>query len=78
MEGAIESGERAAREILHRVGRLNEDEIFQEEPFQDGFLPDDPILYTWVESMLPSVKAFLCGCVVVGASLVAGVYNSYM
>ena len=71
MEGAIESGERAAREVLHREGRVEADDILQTEPFQDGFLPDDPITYTWIEWALPSVSSFLWVCVACGVALAA-------
>ena len=32
MEGAVQAGERAARQILHALGRIREDEINQPEP----------------------------------------------
>ncbi|XP_010837722.1 PREDICTED: amine oxidase [flavin-containing] B-like [Bison bison bison] len=32
MEGAVEAGERAAREILHAMGKIPEDEIWLPEP----------------------------------------------
>jgi monoamine oxidase len=32
MDGAVEAGERAAREILHRFGKIEENEIWQDEP----------------------------------------------
>ncbi|CAH1781670.1 unnamed protein product, partial [Owenia fusiformis] len=33
MEGAVQSGERAAREILHVLGKISSDEIWQDEPY---------------------------------------------
>ena len=32
MDGAVQAGERAARQILHALGRLNESQIYQTEP----------------------------------------------
>ena len=32
MDGAVEAGERAAREVLHALGRIKQSEIWQEEP----------------------------------------------
>lgn len=32
MEGAIQAGERAAREILYTMGKITRDQIWQEEP----------------------------------------------
>ena len=32
MDGAVEAGERAAREVLHQLGKISADKIWQEEP----------------------------------------------
>ena len=32
MDGAVQAGERAAREILYKEGRFDRDDIWQEEP----------------------------------------------
>lgn len=32
MDGAVEAGERAAREVLHAMGKISEVEIWQDEP----------------------------------------------
>jgi hypothetical protein len=32
MDGAVEAGERAAREVLLELGHIQESEIWQEEP----------------------------------------------
>ena len=32
MDGAVEAGERAAREVLHQLGMISADEIWQDEP----------------------------------------------
>lgn len=32
MDGAVQSGERAAREVLHAMGKITKEEINQQEP----------------------------------------------
>ena len=71
MEGAIEAGERAAREVLHQLGRLDDNQIYQSEPFQQDFIPDPPIDLPWLEQVLPSVGTFLWYCVYAAVALVA-------
>lgn len=44
MDGAISAGKRAAREILHVTGNLNEDEIWVEEPASE-IVPPRPFEY---------------------------------
>ncbi|XP_040851892.1 amine oxidase [flavin-containing] B-like [Ochotona curzoniae] len=58
MEGAVEAGERAAREILHAVGKIPEDEIWQPEP-ESVDVPARPITTTFLERNLPSVPGLL-------------------
>ncbi|XP_070574710.1 amine oxidase [flavin-containing] B-like [Ptychodera flava] len=76
MEGAIEAGERAAREVLHAMGKISKDEIWQEEP-ECPDLPDIPVTVPLLDRMLPSVTGllrFLGGvaliCGVVAAAIV--------
>lgn len=69
MEGAIQSGERAAREILHELGHIAASEVWQEEPAAAEW-PDVPIEPQFIETVLPSVTQFL---VAVGAVAVAAV-----
>ncbi|XP_072028190.1 LOW QUALITY PROTEIN: amine oxidase [flavin-containing] B-like [Amphiura filiformis] len=58
MDGAIESGERAAREVLHAKGVIPKDQIWQEEPeFPD--VPDTPQKMGAVMYYMPSVTSFL-------------------
>uniref|UniRef100_H0XT62 Amine oxidase n=1 Tax=Otolemur garnettii TaxID=30611 RepID=H0XT62_OTOGA len=57
-EGAVETGERAAPEILRAVGKIPEDEIWQPEPE----LVDVPVQHiptTFLERHLPSVPGLL-------------------
>uniref|UniRef100_A0A8I3PUB6 Amine oxidase n=2 Tax=Canis lupus familiaris TaxID=9615 RepID=A0A8I3PUB6_CANLF len=58
MEGAVEAGERAAREILHAMGKIPEDEIWQSEP-ESVDVPAQPITTTFLERHLPSVPGLL-------------------
>ncbi|ELU09171.1 hypothetical protein CAPTEDRAFT_202784 [Capitella teleta] len=58
MEGAVESGERAAREILHAMGKIRADEVYQSEPPAEGVnVPDLGI--TLIRRLLPSVGGML-------------------
>ncbi|XP_038070069.1 amine oxidase [flavin-containing] B-like [Patiria miniata] len=58
MEGAIQAGERAAREILHQKGLISKDEIWQEEP-ESLDIPAKPFDTSVVERLLPSIPGFL-------------------
>ncbi|XP_064615437.1 LOW QUALITY PROTEIN: amine oxidase [flavin-containing]-like [Liolophura sinensis] len=58
MEGAIQAGERAAREVLCSMGRIEQAEIWQEEP-ESLDHPAADLELTLVEKMLPSVGSVL-------------------
>ncbi|XP_049623225.1 amine oxidase [flavin-containing] B [Suncus etruscus] len=58
MEGAVQAGERAAREILHAIGKIPEDEIWQSEP-ESVDVPARPTTMTFLERHLPSVPGLL-------------------
>ncbi|GIY14061.1 amine oxidase B [Caerostris extrusa] len=58
MNGAVEAGERAAREVLHKMGKITEDEIWIEEPQSLDVIPE-PFVDTFLEKHLPSVPGFL-------------------
>ncbi|XP_056436116.1 amine oxidase [flavin-containing] [Gadus chalcogrammus] len=58
MEGAVQSGERAAREILHAMGKIPQNQIWQEEPESLDVVPR-PFEETFVERHMPSVGGFL-------------------
>ncbi|KAI8478959.1 hypothetical protein Bbelb_433180 [Branchiostoma belcheri] len=58
MDGAVESGERAAREVLHAIGKISEDQIWQEEPPSPD-VPHTPFEDNPLEKILPSVPQFL-------------------
>lgn len=58
MDGAVEAGERAAREVLHRMGKITRDQIWIEEPPSQEVMPE-PIEKCFIEKCLPSVTGFL-------------------
>ncbi|GFU52698.1 amine oxidase B [Nephila pilipes] len=58
MDGAIEAGERAAREILFNMGKINEDKIWLPEPEFEDVLAE-PFEQTFVEKYVPSVSGLL-------------------
>uniref|UniRef100_A0A670Z319 Amine oxidase n=1 Tax=Pseudonaja textilis TaxID=8673 RepID=A0A670Z319_PSETE len=57
MEGAVQAGERAAREVLHSMGRYS-GEIWKSEP-ESPDVPALPITTTFWERNLPSVPGLL-------------------
>ncbi|KAK6473519.1 amine oxidase [Huso huso] len=58
MDGAVQAGERAAREVLHSMGKISKAEIWTEDP-ESKEVPSQPITATFLEEHLPSVPAFL-------------------
>ncbi|XP_022098628.1 amine oxidase [flavin-containing] B-like [Acanthaster planci] len=58
MEGGIQAGERAAREVLHRMGKIAENEVWQDEP-ESKEVPALPFHSTFFERNAPSVPGFL-------------------
>ncbi|XP_071478560.1 amine oxidase [flavin-containing] B-like [Diadema antillarum] len=58
MDGAVQAGERAAREILHNMGKISGDEVWQEEPEAQD-MPALPFAVSWKEKFIPSVSGFL-------------------
>lgn len=58
MEGAVQAGERAAREILYEMGQISECEIWQSEPASMD-VPAFPIKTTFWERNLPSVPGVI-------------------
>ena len=76
MEGAIQAGERAAREILHALGRISESEIWQDEKDQSPEFPEIALEPMLVERLLPSVSAFLMGCGALAVGVVAWLIGS--
>ncbi|XP_041355941.1 amine oxidase [flavin-containing]-like isoform X2 [Gigantopelta aegis] len=59
MEGAIQAGERAGREILAEMGKIRSDQIWQDEPEDKEILPH-PFETSFWERHAPSVPVFLC------------------
>ncbi|GFY25091.1 amine oxidase B [Trichonephila clavipes] len=58
MNGAVEAGERAAREVLHKMGKISKDQIWLEEP-QSQDLVALPFVDSFGERFLPSVPGFI-------------------
>ncbi|XP_063811696.1 amine oxidase [flavin-containing]-like isoform X2 [Pseudophryne corroboree] len=58
LEGAIQAGERAVREILFDLGKIPESDIWMPEP-QSLDIPALPIATTFWERSLPSVESLL-------------------
>ncbi|CAM5078882.1 unnamed protein product [Eretmochelys imbricata] len=58
MEGAVQAGERAAREILFNMGKISKGEIWMPEPESED-VPAWPITTTFWERNLPSVPGLL-------------------
>lgn len=69
MEGAIQAGERAAREILYKMGKIKKEDIWQTEPPAKDIV-DIPFKRTWWERNQPSVPGFYC---LVGCTIVLGI-----
>ncbi|XP_068121702.1 amine oxidase [flavin-containing] B-like [Hyperolius riggenbachi] len=74
MEGAIEAGERAAREIMCKMGLIRQDQIWVPEP-ESVDVPALPIPTTFMERNLPSVQGLLrfMGCSVFFGTVAAGI-----
>ncbi|XP_061091643.1 amine oxidase [flavin-containing]-like [Conger conger] len=58
MEGAVQAGERAAREILYTMGQISQAEVWQTEP-ESLDVPALPFVTSFWERNLPSVPGFL-------------------
>lgn len=58
MEGAVEAGERAAREVLNALGKVAKEDIWVQEP-ECKDVPSVEITRTFLERNLPSVPGLL-------------------
>ncbi|XP_058656568.1 amine oxidase [flavin-containing] A-like [Ammospiza caudacuta] len=59
MEGAVQAGERAAREVLHSMGKISKSEIWMPEP-ESKDVPVRPFPRSFWERNLPSAPGLLC------------------
>ncbi|XP_066170168.1 amine oxidase [flavin-containing] A-like [Sylvia atricapilla] len=59
MEGAVQAGERAAREVLHSMEKISKSEIWMPEP-ESKDVPALPFPTTFWERNLPSAPGLLC------------------
>ncbi|GIX94255.1 amine oxidase B, partial [Caerostris extrusa] len=58
MDGAVEAGERAAREILCKMGKITEDKIWLPEPPSKDVVAE-PMEKTFFEEYTPSISGLL-------------------
>jgi monoamine oxidase len=58
MDGAISAGKRAAREVLHMTGNLEEDEIWRQEP-ESTTVPPKPFNYPKSYKYAPSLGSLI-------------------
>ena len=58
MDGAVQAGERAAREVLHAMGKISEQEIHQTEPPSID-VPPVPCQLTTFQLWLPTVPVVI-------------------
>uniref|UniRef100_A0A8C2TL05 Amine oxidase n=3 Tax=Coturnix japonica TaxID=93934 RepID=A0A8C2TL05_COTJA len=74
MEGAVQAGERAAREILYHMGKIPKNEIWMPEP-ESKDVPSQPFTTTFWERNLPSAHGLFCllGSAVFFSSVAAAV-----
>ena len=77
MEGAIEAGERAAREVLHAMGRIRQSEIWKDEEISPDW-PELPMEPSFVQKCLPSVPTAVIGFCCMAAGSAAGLAYYYM
>lgn len=59
INGAIQAGERAAKEVLNAQGIVPKERIWEPEAPCDDVIPEIPFKDTFMEKHLPSVGAFL-------------------
>ena len=75
MDGAVQAGERAAREVLFAMGKITADEIHQvEAPSQE--VSPVPYKLTTLQRWLPSVPVFLTLAVTAVTSLGVGIFKA--
>lgn len=77
MEGAVQSGERAAREILADLGKISHSQIHVDED-PDPEFPEKSFQVSFVEKVLPSVSTFLFFCVTIVGGIIAWSLRSYL
>lgn len=69
MDGAVRAGKRAARQVLHVSGRLDESQIWQTEP-DSATVPPKAFEYPTSHRYAPSIGSLLCGAqLLLGAAL---------
>ena len=76
MNGAVDAGERAARQVLHAMERISEDMIYQEEPPSED-VPPVPCGLTGWKLWVPSVPMLLVLTSALGLASGVGVAIAY-
>jgi len=76
MNGAIQAGERAAREVLHAMGRIDESEIWKEEEMLPDW-PELPMELPLFTKCLPSVPTAVVGFCSIATALLAWLLQHY-
>jgi len=77
MEGAIQAGERAAREVLHAMGRIDQSEIWKDEEMSADW-PELPMEPSIIQKCLPSVPTAVVSFCCVAAAAAAYVVQRYV
>jgi len=78
MEGAVQAGERAAREILHAMGRTDESESWKDEEISPEW-PELPMEPSVLQKCLPSPPTAVFGfCSALAASAAWLVFHYYV
>ena len=77
IEGAIQAGERAAREVLHAMGRIDQSEIWQDEEISPDW-PELPMELSVLQRCLPSVPTAVVGFCSVAAASAALLVHYYI
>lgn len=74
INGAVQSGERAAREVMAALGRLSADQIEQIEPNSVEYPPEGPYDTSLLEQFAPSASGFLRSVILI-STLTAAAYG---
>jgi len=75
MDGAIDAGERAAREILFAFGKCRKQDIYEDGQLAE--LDGEPQL-NFAQKLVPSSKALVSSLKTIGVAVAAGVAGKYL
>lgn len=77
MSGAVQAGERSAREVLHQMSKIPESAIEQVEP-PSVDVPPVPCELTTFQKHLPTVPVFLFGMTVISGAIGIGLLYKFL